>query len=105
MVRSEDMMLTFYRKDKEGATYYYTIHDRQGSLFTEYTLTTTWGRNLGKSREKIYTFHTRQELDVKLREIIEINLKRGYRVLYSYFRADDAEDLKTKIQTQISSSF
>ncbi|MCX7788975.1 MAG: hypothetical protein N2442_14895 [Spirochaetes bacterium] len=92
------MMVTLYRKDNQGHAFYYTIHDRQGSLFAPFTLTVMWGRRLDRSREKIFTFATHQEMNRKVRWILDKKIRDGYRVLYSYFRSEDAADLKAKIE-------
>ncbi|GAB4365960.1 MAG: hypothetical protein Kow009_02740 [Spirochaetales bacterium] len=85
------------KKDPKGHAYYYTIHDRQGSLFAPFTLTVMWGRRLDRPREKVFTFMTHPEMNHKIRWILDRKLRKGYRVLYSYFRSDDATDLKTKV--------
>jgi hypothetical protein len=45
-------MVTLYKKDRQGQPYYYTVHDRQGSLFAPFTLTIMWGKKLDRPREK-----------------------------------------------------
>jgi len=90
-------MVTLYKRDNHGQTYYYTLHDRQGSLFATYMLTVMWGRKLERSREKIFTFASHQEMNRKIRGILDKKFREGYRVLYSYFRSEDADDLKAKI--------
>lgn len=91
------MMVTLYKKNSEGQPFYYTLHDRQSSLFASFTLTILWGRKLDRPREKVITFTSHQEMNRKIRSILDKKMQEGYRVLYSYFRAEDAEDLKTKI--------
>ncbi|MFQ3621445.1 MAG: hypothetical protein SNJ78_10950 [Spirochaetales bacterium] len=101
----QGMMLTLYKKDKRGNTYFYTLHDRQGSLFAPFTLTVTWGNSLQKSTERVYTFQTHQEMNKKIREIIDGKIQKGYSVLYSYFRPTDAKDIRLQIERANSFKF
>ncbi len=80
------MTITFY-KQQSGSTRYYTMHDRQGNLFSTYTFTSVWGRVLESGREKVYTFDTREEMDKKLRLLMKKRISSGYRVLYSFSRS------------------
>ena len=85
------MMITFYRKNKNGETLYYTVHDWQKNIFEEYMLTTTWGKHLHSGREKVYTFESPEDRDSKIREIIKKRFKKGDKVLYSYFKKNKEE--------------
>lgn len=91
------MMVTLYKKHHQGQPYYYTVHDRQGSLFAPFTLTIMWGKKLDRPREKVITFTTHEEMNLKIRVILDKKLREGYRVLYSYFRPNEDEDLKARI--------
>lgn len=88
------MMITLYRADSKGGTHYYTLHDRQGHLFSPFTFTVAWGRKLSIAREKSYQFDTRPEMDEKIRNLLQGKFKAGYRVLYSYFRPRELPDLR-----------
>jgi predicted DNA-binding WGR domain protein len=88
------MLITFYRSDADDEPYFYSIHDRQPSLFGEYAFTVIWGRALRKGREKVYSFESREELDDKLRELVRRRIEEGYRVLYSYFRKNEYRQLR-----------
>jgi len=88
------MLITFYRSDAGNEPYFYSIHDRQRSLFGEHAFTVIWGRALRKGREKVYSFDTQEELDAKLRELIAARVDEGYRVLYSYFRKNEYRQLR-----------
>lgn len=92
------MLITFYRTDSNSEPYYYALHDRQGHLFSPYSFTVTWGAELSVGREKVYTFASREEMDAKLREIIDQRLRDGYRVLYSYFRRGEHKKLRARIR-------
>ncbi len=65
---------------------YYTMHDRQGNLFSPYTFTSVWGTVLQSGREKVFTFDSRKEMDKKLRYLIKKRIASGYKVLYSFSR-------------------
>lgn len=94
---NQGMMVTLYKKDHQGQPYYYTIHDRQGSLFAPFTLTILWGKKLDRPREKVLTFTSEEEMNRKIRVILDKKFREGYLVLYSYFRPDEADDLKERI--------
>lgn len=80
------MMITLYKEDSKKKLHYYTIHDRQASLLSQYTLTVTIQVGDGKSRELHYTFETSKEKDAKIRELFRKRIKSGYTLLYSYDR-------------------
>jgi predicted DNA-binding WGR domain protein len=88
------MMITLYRTDSSGASHYYTLHDRQGHLFSDYSFTASWGRNLSAAREKVYQFGNQAEMDAKIRGILRSKLAQGYRVLYSYLHSGEMKDLR-----------
>ena len=79
------MTITFF-KQSSAPTRYYTLHDRQGHLFSPYTFTSVWGTVLQSGREKVFVFNSRQEMDKKLRFLIKKRSKSGYKVLYSFSR-------------------
>jgi len=92
------MTITFY-KQQSGFTRYYTMHDRQGSLFSPYTFTAVWGRVLERGREKVYTFDSRETMDKKLRELMRKRISSGYRVLYSFSRSSEYKEIfKTAVE-------
>jgi hypothetical protein len=88
------MMITFYKTDKKGRIRYYSIDNRQGNLFSPHTFTVNSGTALTAGREKAYIFATRREMDAKLRALIDGRIKNGYRVLYTYFRKNEYQDLR-----------
>ncbi|MBN2508869.1 MAG: WGR domain-containing protein [Spirochaetales bacterium] len=80
------MIITFYKTDSKGRPRYYSIHDRQGNLFSEYSFTIIWGMNLYKGREQAMVFETREAMDEKLRTLLLQKVAKGYKVLYSFSR-------------------
>jgi predicted DNA-binding WGR domain protein len=87
-------MITLYRADPAGTAHYYTLHDRQGHLFSHYSFTAAWGRNLARAREKVYQFDNQSDMDAKIRGLIREKLTRGYKVLYSYLRPNEMPGLR-----------
>lgn len=79
------MTITFYRQTAKSSLYY-TMHDRQGNLFSPYTFTSVWGTVLKSGREKVFTFDSRAEMEKKLRFLLKKRIASGYKVLYSYSR-------------------
>jgi predicted DNA-binding WGR domain protein len=88
------MMITLYRTDPAGAAHDYTLHDRQGQLFSVCSFTAAWGKNLSAAREKVYEFETGAAMDAKIRAILREKIARGYRVLYSYLRSGEMKDVR-----------
>jgi predicted DNA-binding WGR domain protein len=82
-------MITLYRVDEPETIRYYSISDRQGHLFYDHTFTASWGVALAAGRERVYVFDSRRDMDNKLQELIRRRIRDGYRVLYTYFRADE----------------
>ena len=80
------MMITFYKQQDTGGIRYYSIHDRQGSLFSSLGFTAVWGEFPNAGREKVYTFSDRLSMDSKLQEIFRHRIRDGYKVLYSFSR-------------------
>lgn len=96
-------MVTLYKPDKTGRMRYYSISNRQGNLFSPFTFTVTWGVALSAGRERQYVFESQQDLDQKLRELVNSRLKAGYKVLYTFFRKEERERLRPLIQrTRVS---
>jgi predicted DNA-binding WGR domain protein len=93
------MLVTLYKTDSAGSLHYYSVHNRQGSLFTNYTLTVSWGSAPSAGREKLFLFESKPEQDEKLRELVQRKLAEGYRVLYSYFRNSEYETLGKAFQS------
>lgn len=79
------MLITLYKHDKRGRTWYYSLDDRQQSLFAPCTLTVQWGTDLLNGAKRQFTFDSPTERDNKVREILRAKLK-DYKVLYSYFK-------------------
>jgi hypothetical protein len=92
------MMVTLYRREPNGTTHYATITDRQGNLFGYPTLTVTSGRDFFLVNERHFTYETDAELQRALRGMIDRRLKKGFEVLYSYFREDRFSGLQKKLE-------
>ncbi|MEA1910164.1 MAG: hypothetical protein U9N32_00625 [Spirochaetota bacterium] len=92
----EHMTITFYKQSKSGSRYY-TMHDRQGNFFSQYTFTSVWGTVLESGREKVFTFDSRGEMEQKMRFLMRKRILSGYKVLYSYSR--------DSVYTEIFNSF
>ncbi|MFW6388150.1 MAG: hypothetical protein ACOC0B_02640 [bacterium] len=88
------MMITLYRVSDEDRIRYITIHNRQTTLFARYSFTLCEGEVNGWSRERLYSFESREDMDRKLRQLIRGRVKKGYRVLYSFFRNHEYQDLR-----------
>ena len=93
------MMITLYRTDSTGVSHYYTLHDRQGHLFSEYSFSVSWGRNMAASRDKVYEFENQTDMDKKIRMLLTGKLKAGYKVLYSYLRPEEMKDIRPVLKT------
>ena len=97
------MLVTLYKHDPKGRTWYYSLDDRDQSLFHHYTLTVSWGTDLFAGARRQYTFETLAEKDKKIREILKKKTRR-YKILYSYFRKTQettslgASDLRAPLQ-------
>ncbi|MFW6229013.1 MAG: hypothetical protein ACOC2V_06095 [Alkalispirochaeta sp.] len=92
-------MVTLYRRDGDGSSRYITITDRQGNLFGYPTLTVNAGRDFFLTSERHFTYETTAELQRALRRMIDRRLKRGFEVLYSYFREDQYRGLQRHLGT------
>ena len=92
------MTITFF-KQSSNSTRYYTIHNRQGNLFSPYTFTAVWGNMLQSGREKVFAFDTRYEMDKKLRFLIKKRIESGYKVLYSFSRGGEYAEIFNSIRT------
>lgn len=80
------MIITFFKEDAKGSFWYYSVHDRQGNLFTEFALTVIWGREPNAGREKVYLYDSAKEKDQALRVILRKKVYQGYKVLYRFAR-------------------
>lgn len=87
-----NMIITFYKYDGR-VNRYYTIHDRQGDLFSTFSFTAVWGIEMYGGREKVYVFKTRDQMEKKIRRIFKERVRKGYRVLYSFARKADEKKL------------
>lgn len=83
------MLITLVKTGADKRRHYYSIHDRQGGLFSSYTLTIVWGPSPHRGRERVYTFDTRKALERKLRSILKRRFSSGYSLLYSYSRSNN----------------
>lgn len=86
MTIGDNMIVVLQKTDKAGRLRYYTIHDRQGNLFSPHVLTCRWGLALNAGREKEYTFSSEQEKDKKVRELMKKRFRSQYKVLYGFSR-------------------
>jgi predicted DNA-binding WGR domain protein len=93
------MTITFYKKTDTNSRYY-TMHDRQGNLFSRYTFTAVWGTVLQSGREKVFTFDRQQDMEKKLRFLMKKRIKSGYKVLYSFSRKEIYTDIFNSIIDQ-----
>lgn len=84
------MLITLIRTDAHGRNRLVTITDRQLFLFSEHAFTVV----SETGRERVYSFDRRSDLDAALRKAITDRTRRGYRVLYSYFRANEYPGLR-----------
>ncbi len=91
------MMVSLYRKESDGSVLYVTITDRQQNLFGYPTLSVTSGRDFFLTQEKHFTYRSEAELQKALRGMLDRRLKRGYSVLYSYFREERYAGLERKL--------
>lgn len=91
-------MVTLYRREEDGTTHYVTITDRQGNLFGYPTLTVTVGRDFFLTSERHFTYETDGELQKALRGMIDRRLRRGFDVLYSYFREGRFQNVRRKLE-------
>ncbi|WP_319562424.1 WGR domain-containing protein [Marispirochaeta sp.] len=80
------MIITFFKEDAKGSFWYYSVHDRQGNLFTEYALTVVWGREPNAGREKVHLYDSARDMDCALRTILRKKVSQGYKVLYRFAR-------------------
>lgn len=95
------MMVTLVREKRNGELTYFSMHNRQGNLFSPYTVTLVSGDSLRRGKERHLAFDSQRDLDERVRTLIQNHLSRGYRVLYSYFRADDDVVLQRDVGSAI----
>ena len=91
------MMVTLYRREHDGSTHYVTITDRQGNLFGYPTLTVTAGRDFFLTNERHFTYENDGEMQNALRRMIDRRLRKGFDVLYSYFREERYRVLERRL--------
>lgn len=91
------MMVTLYRREPDGSTRYITITDRQQDLFGHPTLTIDSGRNEVLARQRHITYASESERQHALRDIIDRRMRRGYEVLYTWFRPGSYVDLQSRL--------
>ena len=92
------MMVSLYRKEPDNSVLYVTITDRQQNLFGYPTLSVTSGRDFFMTREKHFTYADEAELQKALRGMIDRRIRKGYEVLYSYFREERYAALERKLR-------
>lgn len=80
------MIITLYRVDEKERIHYYSIHDRQISLFDECLLTTTYFIDSGKARESTKAFASRSVMDAYIRKLYKQKQDVGYKYLYGFNR-------------------
>ncbi len=80
------MIIVLYKTGKNGKSRYYTMHDRQGNLFSPHVLTILWGGAPNSGREKEYIFSSAAKKERKIREIMRKRSSSGYKVLYRFVR-------------------
>lgn len=97
------MMVTLVREKRGGELTYFSMHNRQGNLFSPFTVTVVSGSSLRQGKERQLVFDSQQELDETVRTLIKNHLRRGYRVLYSYFRANDDAGLQRDVRAAVVS--
>jgi len=93
------MTITFYKKTGSNSRYY-TMHDRQGNLFSTYTFTSIWGTVLESGREKVYAFESSAEMEKKLRLLMKKRIASGYKILYSFSRKGVYTEIFNSIMDQ-----
>jgi hypothetical protein len=96
------MMVTLYRRDGDGSSRYVTITDRQGNLFGYPTLTVSAGRDFFLTSERHFTYETVAEQQRALRRMIDRRVRRGFEVLYSYFREDQFRGLQRRLSSLLA---
>jgi hypothetical protein len=80
------MIVVMYKTDRAGRPHYYTLHDRQGNLFSPFSLSVQWGASPNSGREKEYIFKNAAEKETKIRQTIRKRFLTGYKLLYSFTR-------------------
>jgi len=96
------MLIILYRKNEQGKLRYYSLDDRQQTLFNPFALTVRWGASPDGGSSRTYTFDKLAARDQKIRRILKAKL-RDWEVLYSYFRDQSPESGLTGFSTQQSS--
>lgn len=87
------MIITLYKTGPDGATRYYTIHDRQALLTSRYALTIASRTGNGQEKESIHGFDTQAGMDVMIRKAFRRKIKGGYTLLYSFMRERSPENI------------
>ena len=93
------MVLAFYKKTDDDELLYYYIHDYQGTLFSRYCITAIWGKGVKPGKKKDFIFEDTDEMDNKVREILNKRVKEGYKLLYSYPHINDYKKLFENMET------
>lgn len=91
-------MVSLYRRESDSSMNYITITDRQQNLFGYPTLTVTTGTDFLLTRERHFTYADEAELQRALRGMIDRRLRKGFEVLYSYFREQEYASIAGHLQ-------
>ncbi|MBN1698472.1 MAG: WGR domain-containing protein [Spirochaetales bacterium] len=87
------MIIALYKITSHDEISYYYIHDYQGHLFSPYTFTAIWGKNLSMGKEKSFSFSTQSDMDKRIHELFKTKLKQGFKLLYTYPPRNDYQDM------------
>jgi hypothetical protein len=87
------MYIVLHRKTKAGKTYYYSLDDRQRTLFAACALSLRWGHSVTGGSTKELFFSSISEKDAKAKSILQ-EKRKTYEVLYSYL--GDAHEPKAQ---------
>ena len=77
------MFLTLFKTGRGGDNFF-TLHDLQKDLFSEYSITIYSGI-VGKTfREKQYTFDSPEEKEAVIQALCSQKIKNNYKIIYKY---------------------
>lgn len=79
-------MIALYKQEPGSFARYYSIA-RRG--VQDEVLQIVWGTSNSRPRERAIAFDTADLLQEHLRRAVSKRLQSGYRVLYTFFRADE----------------
>jgi predicted DNA-binding WGR domain protein len=87
------MVIALYKTDEAIGISYYYIHTYQGHLFSRFSFTAVWGKNLNKGKEMNFSFDTKNEMENRLQELLRSKLDAGFKLLYSYPHTNQYENI------------